>query len=96
MASAPQAPSLPLLYNDLVPLNVEQHANYKLLDYDAAPHLVGVHAVPLTIDEFAQCMRFLPIVFSSGPNPLPLALMGLNEGVNTLVDAAAIPGCWCA
>ncbi|MBN8818398.1 MAG: SapC family protein [Sphingomonas sp.] len=87
MASAPQAPSLPLLYNDLVPLNVEQHANYKLLDYDAAPHLVGVHAVPLTIDEFAQCMRFLPIVFSSGPNPLPLALMGLNEGVNTLVDA---------
>lgn len=84
--AAPQAQNLPLLYNDLVPLNVEQHGNYKLQPFDRAPFLYGVHAVPLTIDEFAQCMRFLPIVFSAGANPVPLALMGLNEGVNTLVD----------
>ncbi|HZV18746.1 MAG TPA: SapC family protein [Sphingobium sp.] len=87
MASAPPAQALPLLYNDLVPLNVEQHSNFKLRNYDKAPHLVGVHAVPLTVDEFAQCQRFLPIVFSSGAEPVPLALMGLNEGVSTLVDA---------
>ena len=86
MASAPQAQNLPLLYNDLMPLNAEQHSKYTLRNYDAAPHIVGVHVVPLTLDEFAQCQRFLPIVFSSGPNPVPLALMGLNEGVNTLVD----------
>ncbi|MCW2337561.1 hypothetical protein M2337_001794 [Sphingobium sp. B2D3A] len=87
MASAPQAQNLPLLYNDLVPLNVEQHGKYTLRNYDTAPHIVGVHAVPLTLDEFAQAQRFLPIVFSSGPNPVPLALMGLNEGVNTLVNS---------
>lgn len=87
MASAPPAQALPLLYSDLVPLNVEQHSNFKLRAYDKAPHLVGVHAVPLTVDEFAQCQRFLPIVFSSGAEPVPLALMGLNEGVSTLVDA---------
>ncbi|BAK67576.1 MULTISPECIES: SapC family protein [Sphingobium] len=86
MASAPQAQSLPLLYKDLVPLNVEQHAGFTLRNYDRAPFLIGVHAVPLTVDEFPQCQRALPIVFSAGPNPLPLALMGLNEGVNTLVD----------
>lgn len=86
MASAPQAQSLPLLYKDLVPLNVEQHAGFTLRNYDRAPFLIGVHAVPLTVDEFPQCQRVLPIVFSAGPNPLPLALMGLNEGVNTLVD----------
>jgi len=86
MASAPPAQALPLLYNDLVPLNVEQHSNFKLRNYDKAPHLVGVHAVPLTVDEFAQCQRFLPIVFSNGADPVPLALMGLNEGVSTLVD----------
>jgi len=85
--AAPQAQNLPLLYNDLVPLNVEQHGTFKLRTYEAAPYLVGVHAVPLTVDEFAQCSRHLPIVFSSGPNPVPLALMGLNEGVNTLVDS---------
>lgn len=86
MASAPQTQSLPLLYKDLMPLNVEQHANYTLRVIERAPYLNGVHAVPLTIDEFSQCQRFLPIVFTSGPEPLPLALMGLNEGVNTLVD----------
>jgi hypothetical protein len=85
--AAPQVQNLPLLYNDLAPLNVEQHGNFKLSPSENAPYLVGVHAVPLTVDEFAQCSRYLPIVFSSGPNPLPLALMGLNEGVNTLVDA---------
>jgi hypothetical protein len=87
MASAPQAQTLPLLYNDLVPLNIEQHGNYKLRIENKAPYIIGVHAVPLTIEEFAPCQRFMPIVFSSGPNPVPLALMGLNEGVNTLVEA---------
>ncbi len=87
MASAPQTQSLPLLYNDLVPLNVEQHSNFSVRLSETAPYLVGVHAVPLTVDEFVQCQRRLPIVFSSGADPVPLVLMGLNEGVNTLVDA---------
>jgi len=87
MASAPTVQSLPVLYKDIVPLNVEQHSNYSLRNYEAAPHLVGVHAVPLTVDEFVQCQRFLPIVFSTGSDPVPLVLMGLNEGVNTIVDA---------
>lgn len=86
MASAPQS-SLPLFYKDLVPLNVEQHKGWTIRTSEAAPFLVNEHAVPLTIDEFAQCQRFLPIIFSAGANPVPLALMGLNEGVNTLVDA---------
>jgi hypothetical protein len=53
---------------------------------DKAPWIVGQHAVPLTVDEFTQASRFFPIVFSSGDNPVPLALMGLNEGVNTFFD----------
>ena len=45
-----------------------------------------VHAVPLTVDEFPLVQRYCPIVFSVGESPVPLALMGLNEGVNTFVD----------
>src|SRR3990167_5612436 len=30
--------------------------------------------------------RHHPIIFASGDNPVPLALMGLNEGVNVFVD----------
>ena len=86
MASAPQ-PSLPLLYNDLMPLNTRDHSKYATRPMDAAPFLAKHHAIPLTVEEFVQAQRHFPIVFSSGENPLPLALMGLNEGVNTFIDA---------
>ncbi len=85
MASAPQ-PSLPLFYKDLMPLNSRDHANMKSKSIETAPWLIGQHAVPLTTDEFIQAQRDFPIVFSLGDSPLPLALMGLNEGVNTFVD----------
>jgi hypothetical protein len=86
MASAPQANSLPVLYNDLVPLSSVDHATWRARRADTAPWLAKHHAIPLTIDEFGLCQRHFPIVFSSGENPVPLALMGLNEGVNTFVD----------
>ena len=86
MASAPQQPQLPLFFNDLMPLNSRDHKNYRSRMIDSAPWLSKAHAIPLTVDEFVQAQRNFPIVFSSGENPLPLALMGLNEGVNTFVD----------
>jgi hypothetical protein len=86
MASAPQ-PNLPLFYNDLMPLNSRDHTKYRSKASDSALWLTNAHAIPLTSDEFVQAQRNFPIVFSSGDNPLPLALMGLNEGVNTFVDA---------
>ena len=43
-------------------------------------------AIPLTIEEFPMVQRFLPIVFTVGENSIPIALMGLNEGVNVFVD----------
>lgn len=85
MASAPQ-PNLPLFYNDLMPLNSRDHATWNTKSLDSAVWLSKHHAIPLTVEEFIQAQRDFPIVFSSGENPLPLALMGLNEGVNTYVD----------
>lgn len=85
MASAPQN-NLPIFYNDLVPLNSNEHADYRVRASDTAPFLVNQHAVPLTIDEFVTAQRFVPIIFSSGDDSVPLALMGLNEGVNTFLD----------
>jgi hypothetical protein len=81
------APSLPLFYNDLMPLNTRDHANWRARGADKASWLAGVHAVPLTVEEFPQAGRHFPIIFASGENPVPLALMGLNEGVNVFVDA---------
>jgi hypothetical protein len=87
MASAPQANSLPLFYQELQPLSSSQHGSWRARQVEKAPHLAQAHAVPLTVEEFALAQRFYPIVFSVGPNPVPLALMGLNEGVNVFVEA---------
>jgi hypothetical protein len=80
-------PALPLFFKDLVPLSTSLHKDWKLQTQDKAPFLIGQHAIPVTIDEFILAGRFFPIVFSSGAAPVPLALMGLNEGVNVFVDA---------
>ena len=85
MASAPQA-SLPLFYNDLMPLNSRDHGTWHARAVDKAAWIGNQHAIPLTVDEFSQAQRFFPIVFSAGDNPVPLALMGLNEGVNVFFD----------
>jgi len=82
MASAPQPSNLPLFYKNLVPLNSKEHATWKARAIDSAEFLQTQHAVPLTAEEFPQAQRHYPIIFSAGDNPVPLALMGLNEGVN--------------
>ncbi|MCK0128086.1 SapC family protein [Erythrobacter sp. F6033] len=84
MASAPQ-PQLPLFYKDLLPLNSREHGDWKVSPFDNADFLAETHAIPLTVDEFVDAQRDYPIVFTAGDNPLPIALMGLNEGVNTFI-----------
>lgn len=85
MATAPN-PGLPLFYNELQPLSSNLHGDWKARRLESAPFLTGSHAVPLTVEEFSLAQRHYPIVFSAGENPVPLALMGLNEGVNVFVD----------
>jgi len=86
MASEAPSNPLPIFYNDLVPLSSNVHTGWKSRQASEAPFLVGAHAVPITVDEFVAAQRFVPIIFSTGPSPVPLALMGLNEGVNVFVD----------
>lgn len=88
MASAPPANNqLPLLFSDLAPLSSVEHASWKARTSEALPAFAQQHAIPLTIDEFSVAQRYYPIIFSAGENPVPLALMGLNEGVNTFTDS---------
>jgi hypothetical protein len=84
MASAPQ-PTLPLFYNDLLPLNSINHKDWKVGPLNDAGFMANTHALPLTVEEFMDAQRHFPIVFTIGDNPVPIALMGLNEGVNTFM-----------
>lgn len=85
MASAPETQSLPLLFKDLIPLSSVDHKDWKLLPAADASFIKNLHAFPLGVEEFAMAQRSFPIVFSSSEPPVPLALMGLNDGVNTFV-----------
>ncbi len=86
MASAPQDNGLPLFYNDLVPLNRNEHAGWTAKPINNANFFAKQHAIPLTSDEFIAASRSYPILFSAGDNPVPLALMGLHDGTNIFVD----------
>ncbi|ARR56870.1 multidrug transporter [Rhizorhabdus wittichii DC-6] len=90
MASAP-ANALPLFYNDLQPLSSQLHATWKAKTMESAEFFGKAHAVPLTVEEFIPAQRHYPIVFSIGPDPVPLALFGLNEGVNVFTDEQGQP-----
>jgi hypothetical protein len=91
MASAAPNQNLPLFYNEIVPLNATQHATLKIRQVEKSPFIAQTHAIPITVDEFGLAQRHYPIVFSIGENPIPIALMGLNEGVNVFLDPDGRP-----
>ena len=86
MATAAPNQGLPLFYNSIEPLNLEQHGKMKVRAINSVPEIGRTHAVPLTVDEFTLVQRHYPIVFSVGGSPVPIALMGLNDGVNVFLD----------
>ncbi len=88
---APNAAQLPLLYNALDALNSGQHGKMKLKKSYNLPQVGMTHAVPITVEEFSVVQRHYPIIFAAGEISVPLALLGLNEGVNTFFDADGRP-----
>src|SRR5689334_8355588 len=91
MATAAPTQSLPLFYRELEPLNVSQHGKMKVRPLQSMPEVAKTHGVPVTVDEFSLAQRHYPIVFSIGDNPVPIGLMGLNEGVNVFLDESGRP-----
>jgi hypothetical protein len=91
MATAAPTQNLPLLYNAIEPLNAGQHGKMKVRPILRMPQVSQAHAIPVTVDEFTLVQRHYPIVFSIGDNPIPIALMGLNENVNVFLDADGRP-----
>lgn len=86
MATAAPTQSLPLFYNAIEPLNATQHGKMKVRALQRMAKVGQTHAIPVTVDEFTLAQRHYPIVFAVGDSPVPIALMGLNEGVNVFLD----------
>jgi hypothetical protein len=85
MAKSAPNQNLPLFYNSLEPLNLRDHGDKKVRQALRMGNIGKTHAIPLTVDEFGLAQRHFPIVFSVGENSVPIALMGLNEGINVFL-----------
>ena len=86
MATAAPTQNLPLFYRGIEPLNVSQHGKMHVRTVVDMGQIGRTHAIPLTVDEFTLVQRHYPIVFSIGESPIPMALMGLNEGINVFFN----------
>jgi len=79
--------TLPLFFKSLTALNRNLHAGLRFdrrnKRYGYASH---APAIPLSISEFNVAADQYPIVFSRGPNPGALAMVGIREGENLYVQ----------
>lgn len=81
-ASAPPAPPMPQFFHRVVGVNPANHAHLKLDRGTGYGFTRGAQSVPIGLGEFDVVAQHFPIVFASGPNPAPVALLGLGDGNN--------------
>lgn len=76
-----------LLYKEIKALNREEHRGLKLRAAEDCAFAAATHLVPLAGLEFFQAAVHYPILFiGEGERLLPIALLGLKEGLNSYLD----------
>ena len=78
--------TLPLFYKNPVLLRFEEHGAARLAPQKGYGFAAETIAAPLCASEFSTALRHYPIAFSLGKNPMPLALLGVEQDVNLFVD----------
>ena len=78
--------NLPPLYRELTPLTADHHAGYGLSTNQNYAFASGTNSFPLAIDEFAAAQRHYPILFTTGQDPMPAALVSVEQCKNPYID----------
>ena len=79
-------PHLPLFYKRVVGVNPTTHGGLRLDRGVGYAFSAEAQSVPLGLGEFDAAAQHFPIVFTTGPNPMPVALLGLRQGHNLFVQ----------
>jgi len=84
-----EAHAAPPGYARLVPLDRQRHSGLGCEPKERFGFARRLHIVPLYLVEFLHAQRFFPIVFvaGSGGEPVPVALLSLNENGNAFVES---------
>lgn len=78
--------TFPLFYRQPIPLGAEHHGKARLMAGPDFTFAAGANSIPLVLSEFPNAIRHYPIVFSTGPTPEPIALLGLANRENLFVE----------
>ncbi len=70
---------LPLFYKQPIPLDSLRHATSSVIHKNNFPFAKNVNSIPLNTIEFIEASKTYPIVFTVGENPLPVAIVGLEQ-----------------
>lgn len=86
-AATPAAPGpvMPLFFRRVAGVNPTQHGGLKLDRSAGFGFAAGAQSVPVGLTEFEAVSQHFPILFTTGPQPVPVALLGLREGQNLFV-----------
>ena len=85
------SPPLPLFYTHVVGVNPATHPDLTLDRATGYGFAAKAQSVPLGLSELDAAAQHFPILFTAGPNPVPVALLGLAEGRNLFVTPT---GAW--
>ena len=84
--ATPRDHALPLFYARPSALHPQRHKGLSLRRPFRFEFARVGNAIPITSAEFAQAQRDYPIVFADAPLPMPVAVTGIEDGVNLMVD----------
>jgi hypothetical protein len=87
MSDAQKVPTqnLPLFFSRLASVSPKLHGHLRL-ERGNFRFAAKVQAVPIGLTEFEIVAQHFPILFTSGANPVPVALLSLSEGHNLFVQ----------
>lgn len=88
-----EAARLPLFFTNVVGVNPQTHPELRLDRGTGFGFAANAQSVPVGLSELEVAAQHFPILFTSGPEPTPVALLGLKEGRNLFV---APGGSWLA
>lgn len=80
------ASAMPLFYQKPIPLDAKKHADLSLKSNFGFDFTREANAVPINMIEMPQISAFYPIAFSPDENATPVAILGLRDKENLLLD----------
>lgn len=84
-SQTPAAAALPLFFKRVVAVTAQSHGSLRLDRNVGQGFAAGAQSVPLGLTEIEAAAQHYPVLFTSGPAPAAVALLGLREGQNLFV-----------